>query len=78
MSKSVIRKKQFSGVNSPQTPHDDSHISFSLWWEHWQQEATTTHFPVTSIRLSGDIPKSTEATGRRTRCGARHHGHVLR
>jgi hypothetical protein len=50
MSKSVIRKNQFSGVNSPQTPPDDSHISFSLWWEHWQQEATTTHFPVTSIR----------------------------
>jgi hypothetical protein len=26
MSKSVIRKNQFSGVNSPQTPHDDQHI----------------------------------------------------
>jgi len=26
MSKSVIRKNQFSGLNSPQTPHDDSHI----------------------------------------------------
>ena len=26
MSKSVIRKNQFSGVNSRQTPHDDQHI----------------------------------------------------
>jgi hypothetical protein len=26
MSKSVIREKQFSGVNSPQTPHDDQRI----------------------------------------------------
>jgi hypothetical protein len=26
MSKSVTRKNQFSGANSPQTPHDDQHI----------------------------------------------------
>lgn len=26
MSKSAIRKSQFSGVNSPQTPHDDLRI----------------------------------------------------
>jgi hypothetical protein len=26
MSKSVIRKNQFSGVNSPQTPQDDQRI----------------------------------------------------
>jgi hypothetical protein len=26
MSKSVIKKNQFSSANSPQTPHDDQHI----------------------------------------------------